>query len=306
MELPTWLDDEVPLLDPTALPRIATRRDAHAHGHSDRVIARRVASRRWCRLLPGVYLTQPPPSASDRLFAAVLRGGPGAIASGAAALHAYGFRTVGTPQRELVLVRDGNGVRSFGRVTFRHTARLPSPILRPGPPLAPVERAVADHARSLRCLDDVRAVVAEAVQRGFCAIDAIAEELHAGRRNGGALLGRAVHEVTLGAASAPEARAASLLRAARVPAEQNAAVIVGARRYVADFLWRGLWAILEIDSRDYHFSPRDWQATRRRHAELETAGYSVIHVDPSELRDADDFLRRVRRWLTACRRAQRS
>jgi len=102
MEFPAWLDDEVPLLDPTALPRIVTRRDAHAHGHSDRVIARRVASRRWCRLLPGVYLTQPPPTASDRLYAAVLRGGPGAIASGAAALHAYGLRTVGTPQRELV------------------------------------------------------------------------------------------------------------------------------------------------------------------------------------------------------------
>ena len=307
MELPAWLDDEVPLLDQTALPRIVTRRDAHGHGHSDRVIARRLASQRWCRLLPGVYLTQPPPTASDRLYAAVLRGGPGAIASGAAALHAYGFRAVGAPQRELVLVRDGNGVRSFGRVTFRHTARLPAPTLRPGPPLAPVERAVADHARSLRCLDDVRAVVAEAVQRGFCAIGAIADELHSGQRNGSALLRRAVHEVTLGAASAPEARAASLLRAARVPAfEQNAAVIVGTRRYVADFLWRKLSAILEIDSRDYHFSPEDWQATLRRHAELETAGYSVIHVVPSELRDADDFIRRVRRWLTARCAARRS
>jgi len=159
---------------------------------------------------------------------------------------------------------------------------------------------VADHARSLRYLDDVRAVVAEAVQRGFCAIDAIADELHAGRRNGSALLRRAVHDVTLGAASAPEARAASLLRAAPAPAfEQNAAVIGGARRYVADFLWRELQAILEIDSRDYHFSPRDWQATLRRHAELETGGYSVIHIVPSELRDADDFIRRVRRWLTA-------
>jgi very-short-patch-repair endonuclease len=92
-----------------------------------------------------------------------------------------------------------------------------------------------------------------------------------------------------------------------VPAfEQNAAVIVGAACYVADFLWRELWAILEIDGRDYHFSPPEWQATLRRHAELETAGYSVIHVVPSQLRDADDFIRRVSRWLAARGRARRS
>ena len=76
--------------------------------------------------------------------------------------------------------------------------------------------------------------------------------------------------------------------------EQNAAVVVGARRYVADFLWRELWAILEIDSRDYHFAPREWQATLRRHAELETGGYSVIHVTPADLGDGDEFARRVK------------
>lgn len=307
MELPEWLDDAIPLRDPTALPRVLTRRDAHAFGHSDRVISRHVARRRWCRLLPGVYLTQPPPTALDRLHAAALRGGPGSVVSGGAALHAYGFRSVVQPRHELVLVAHGGGVRSFDRFRVRHTARLPAPALRPGPPLAPVERAVADHARSLRSLDDVRAVVAEAVQRGFCAIEAIAVELHAGRRNGSALLRRAVDEVTLGAASAPEARAASPLRAARVPAfEQNVPVTVGARRYVADFLWRELWAILEIDSRDYHFAPRDWQATLRRHAELETAGYSVIHVPPAELRDGDEFVQRVKQWLAGRRRARRS
>ena len=302
MELPEWLDDEVPLLDPAAAPRIMTRRRAHKNGYTDRVIARHIETRRWSRLLPGVYLTQPPPMPTDRLYAAALRGGPGAVLSGGAALYGHGLRAVGRPRYELVLVAAGSGVRSFGRVRVRHTARLPAPCLQPGPPLAPVERAVADHARSLLDIDDVRTVVAEAVQRGFCDVDSIAEELRAGRRNGSSLLRRAVREVADGAASAPEARAGTLLRAARVPPfEQNAPVVVGSRCYYADFLWRELWAILEIDSREYHFTPQDWKATLRRDAVLETAGYSVIHVVPSDLGDGDGFVDHVRRWLAARR-----
>ena len=300
MNLPEWLDDEMPLLDPTAPPRILTRRQAHEQGYSDRVIARHIETRRWHRLLPGVYLTHPPPIATDRLYAAALRGGPGAVLSGAAALYAHGLRAVGKPRYELVLVAAGSGVRSFGRVKVRHTARLPAPCLQPGPPLAPVERAVADHARSLLDVDDVRAIVAEAVQRGFCDVESIAVELQEGRRNGSSLLRRAVREVAAGAASAPEARAGTLLRAARVPPfEQNARVVVGSRDYFADFLWRELRAILEIDSREYHFAPQDWQATLRRDAALETAGYSVIHVVPSDLRDSAEFVRRVRQWLAS-------
>ena len=213
VELPEWLDDEVPLLDPAAAPRIMTRRRAHKNGYTDRVIARHIETRRWSRLLPGVYLTQPPPMPTDRLYAAALRGGPGAVLSGGAALYGHGLRAVGRPRYELVLVAAGSGVRSFGRVRVRHTARLPAPCLQPGPPLAPVERAVADHARSLLDIDDVRTVVAEAVQRGFCDVDSIAEELRAGRRNGSSLLRCAVGEVSDGAASAPEAPAGALLRA---------------------------------------------------------------------------------------------
>ena len=154
--------------------------------------------------------------------------------------------------------------------------------------------------RSLLDIDDVRTVVAEAVQRGFCDVDSIAEELRAGRRNGSSLLRRAVREVADGAASAPEARAGRCCeRRESPPFEQNAPVVVGSRCYFADFLWRELWAILEIDSREYHFAPQDWQATLRRDAALETAGYSVIHVVPSDLRDGAEFVRRVRQWLAS-------
>jgi hypothetical protein len=44
MELPAWLDDEVPLLDPTALPRVATMVPPAARGLPDAAAADRIRS----------------------------------------------------------------------------------------------------------------------------------------------------------------------------------------------------------------------------------------------------------------------
>jgi very-short-patch-repair endonuclease len=105
-------------------------------------------------------------------------------------------------------------------------------------------------------------------------------------------------EITAGARSAPEARAANALKRARLgPFEQNASV----GRYIVDFLWRELRAVLEVDSIEYHFDARDWAGTLSRHRELETLGYSVIHIRPSELVDESRFVDSIRRWLAARR-----
>jgi very-short-patch-repair endonuclease len=302
MEVPDWLDELAPLFDPTAPPRVVTLAEAAVLGFPFHVVRRRVHRGRWIRLAPGVYCTDPPAGRADHLRAATKHGGPGAVVSGAAALAEFGFRTAPQPARELVLVPAAAGARSCGRIVVRRTARLPGAAARPGPAVAPAARAVVDHARTLPNLDDVRAVVAEAVQREFCNVDELWEEVAAGARNGRALVRQAVHEVTAGARSAPEARAARLVKSAGLgPFRQNAPIRVRGRRYVADFLWPDLAAILEIDSVEHHFQRLDWQRTLARHFELEAGGYSVTHLPPSALRDGAAFIRLVQDWLKARR-----
>ena len=294
------LDELVPLIDPTALPRVLTRAGALGRGMTPRMIDHRVARGRWRRVLPRTYLTVDTLTWSDRPAAAIAFAGAGALLSGAAVLHDAGLRSVARPARLLVLVPRANRVRSTSWVRIRRTHRLPDPDLVPGPPRVPIARAVADHALTLRRIDDVRTVVAEAVRRRLSTVDEIAAELDAGPRNGSALLRQAVDEVGAGAWSAPEARAARLLRrAGGPPFEQNARIeLPGGAYYVADFLWRDLWAVLEIDSAEHHLDPADWSATMDRHLGLETAGFSVAHRPPSAVNTYPvRFVRDITAWL---------
>jgi hypothetical protein len=305
MDLPVWLDDLVPLLDPTAPPRVLTLREAESLGYPFHVVRRRVRRGRWQRLAPGVYCTTPPAGRIDHLTAAVKHGGTGAVVSGTAALYEYGVRAAPLPRRELLLVPLDSGARSHGRIVVRRTPNLTTPCARPGPALAPIARATVDHARLLARLDDVRAVVAEVVQRGLVNVEQLWAEVELGARNGRALVRRAVLEVTAGSRSAPEAQAACLLTAAGLgPYEQNPLLVIAGKEYYPDFLWRSLRAILEIDSFEHHFLPKDWQGTLERHFKLEAAGYSVIHVPPSALADGAAFVAQVRVWLEARRRDQ--
>lgn len=298
------LDDLVPLRDPTALPRVLSRDAALDRGLPAHVVDYRIRSGRWLRLLPRTYVTAPPATWPDRLSAAIAFAGDGAMLSGAAVLHERGMRSVRRPGHILVLVPSGSGVRSVRWVRTRRTRRLPEVDQQPGPPCASVARALADYALARSDLDGVRAVVAEAGRRELCALDELAAELRAGPRNGSAHLRQALMEVTAGAWSAPEARAATLLRRSGAPAfEQNARIEVADRILIADFLWRQLRAVLEIDSVEHHFAPTAWRSTMDRHLVLETAGYSVIHRPPSAVRlEPDRFVRDIAHWLAARRR----
>ncbi len=53
---------------------------------------------------------------------------------------------------------------------------------------------------------------------------------------------------------------------------------------VADLLWRALRAIIEIDSREFHFDEAGWKTTMTRHNELTALGYAVTHYPPSYVR----------------------
>lgn len=303
---PHRLDELVPLLDSTAPPRVVSRADLIARGYSRRAIDHRVAVGRWRRILPRTYLTSDTLTWPDRLTAAVTFAGEGAILTAAAALADTGLRCVDRPQTISVLVPQTTRVLSRDWVHVSRTARMPQQALFPGPPRAVASRAVGDLARRLRRLDDVRALVAESVRRRHCTVSELVSELAAGPRRGSANFSTAIEEVRRGAWSAPEARAARILTRSTVPPfEQNARIdIQGGRFVVVDFLWRELWAVLEIDSLEHHFAPADLDATMSRHLLLETLGYSVVHRSPAAIaKDPSTFVRGISAWLASRSRA---
>jgi hypothetical protein len=86
-----------------------------------------------------------------------------------------------------VLVPVGRQRVSAGFARLHRTARMPVRTSSAGPlRLTLVPRAVADTARQLTELRDVRAVVADAVQLGRCTVSQLADELRAGPVRGSA------------------------------------------------------------------------------------------------------------------------
>jgi very-short-patch-repair endonuclease len=275
------MDDWLPPL-PDETPRVLTRADAARLGYSANAIEHRLRTGQWRRVLPRTFLTSDTFTWRDRCRAALAFAGPDALLSGAAALADTGLTAARRPETILVLVPPDRWVRSTDWVRIHRTSRFPERALRPGPACAPVARAVADLARERRRLDDVRALVAEVVRREHCTIDELIAELASGRRNDSGHLRKAIEEVAGGAWSAPEARAARLLRAARVPPfKQNVRIdLPDGKWFYVDFLWKALRAVLEIDSDQHHALPADADATDEKDIILETMGFSVVHRRP--------------------------
>jgi very-short-patch-repair endonuclease len=206
---------------------------------------------------------------------------------------------IAQPSAVLVLVPPHNRVRSTAWVTVRRTFRPVNLETWIGPRRADVARATADYALSLVRISDVRTVVARVVRDQYCTVDELRTQLESGPRRGSALLRQALDEVSVGAASAPEAEAARVLRRAGLTGfEQNVPILLpDGTTFVADFLWPHVRAILEIDSREFHLDPADWEHTLQRHLRLTTHGYSVVHRPPSALRDERGFAREIAAWL---------
>jgi very-short-patch-repair endonuclease len=170
-----------------------------------------------------------------------------------------------------------------------------------------VARAVTDTALATDDERAVRALVSSAVQRRLCSPDRLLAELSTAPRQGSKSLRVALADVVAGARSIAEAEARDLLCARRMipPFDINAAVRDrdGVVVAVADFLWRQLRAVVEIDSREFHFDEVSWKATMARHNRLTRLGYAVAHYPPSEVRRRGPaWAAEVEAWLVERRR----
>ena len=241
----------------------------------------------WQTLLPGVYLAvSGVPSLSQKEMAALLYAGPGSLITGPTALMHHSIRSGSAVDIIDMLVPVGRQRLSTGFARLHRTARMPVRASSIGPVrLALVPRAVADTARQLTELREVRAVVADAVQLGRCTVASWPRSSGPGLSK--ARVFRSVlAEVADGIRSTAEGDLRDLIGTARLPMPLFNPSLYEGDLFLGkpDGWWPDAGVAGEVDSRAWHLSPEDWDRTRRRHDLMAAAGIIVLHFSPRELR----------------------
>lgn len=243
----------------------------------------------WQRLAPGILLLHNGPvTRDDRRRAAVLHGGPGAVITGLDALALHGMERMPSPSGPVHTLIPADRRRSgAGRVLIERTDRLPVPA--PGRwPLAPIPRAALDATRRLSDRGQVRATLAEVVQRGRTKPVELIHELVAGSDRGSALPRAVLAEIADGVRSAAEAQARDLVRRSGLSVPWWNPKIYrrdGTFLTMPDAWFDDVGMAWEIDSTEWHLDPADHAETLRRHSAMRREGVLVVHTLPSALRD---------------------
>jgi len=186
---------------------VASRGQLLALGMNDRAMQYRLRpDGPWQALLPGIYLAVTgTPTFEQKEMAALLYAGPESLITGRAALWHHGIGSGWPPPDVIDVLLPAERQRvDVNFVRLHRTSRLPSPATAVAAGnaaaagtaaaagaspvrLAPAPRAVADAAWQLTSLDDVRAVVADALSSGRCTLDELTAELNEGPIRGSAL-----------------------------------------------------------------------------------------------------------------------
>ncbi|MEV0050739.1 hypothetical protein AB0H34_09635 [Saccharopolyspora shandongensis] len=269
--------------------KIITARELDILGVPRQTVHRR-ASRDgpWTRLLPGVLLlSNGTPTTRQRLESALRYAGEGAQLTGLPAADLHGLQRLPPFSAVHVLIPEARKRASTRYVVVERTSRLPAPQIRAGFPAAPLARAVLDAARRLTDIDQIRALLAEPVQRGLVDPSVLAEELDSGSGRGTARCRVVLREMLANVHSPAEGWAYRLLQQSDLPQMQwNVRILdsTGKLLGVPDGWFDDAALAWQIDSLEYHLSPADYQLTVRRHTAMTAAGIVVVHTLPSQLR----------------------
>ena len=149
-----------------------------------------------------------------------------------------------------------------------------------------VPRAVADALAGLPPLADARTIVASAVQQRLCTVAQLAGELGQRHRGRDALLrsrpgrGRGRRQVRPGGRPAGPDH----LGWPALPL-YNPRLFLNGTFLASPDAWCAESAVaVEVDSRQWHLLPEDWERTMSRHRRMIAAGIFVIHLSPAQLR----------------------
>lgn len=260
----------------------------------------------WQRMLPGVVLmSSGTPTRRQRLVAALKYARAGAVLTGTAALRLYGVPSAASGSKIEVLIPHRRRRLSVGDVAIMRCRRMPTHRWRDGLPCAPPARAVIDATRRMRNIDEVRDLIAAAVQGNVCTIGALGIELGKAHPGGTRLPRLVLREVAAGIRSVAEAKARAMIQGSDLPQPVwNSDLYDHEGRWIArpDGVWEDLGVVLEIDSLTWHLSPAAYRATQARQRRMAKLGLLVIPVAPSDVStDEAAFLDTLRDALAAAR-----
>ena len=227
------------------------------------------------------------PTTLQQEMAALLYAGPGSMITGPAALRSHHIRTELTDAVD-VLIPAARRRHDTAFVRLHRTTRMPVRIWEAGPVRYVMPpRAVADAVRALTSLRDVRAVVADAIQRRRCTIEDLITELEAGPNAGSVLFREALADVADGIRSAAEGDLRDLLARSGLPMPLfNPSLYDDGGIFIArpDAWWPGLGIAVEVDSREWHMSPEDHATTLARGRRMAKYQIVVLRFTPRQIR----------------------
>jgi hypothetical protein len=285
---------------------VITRQQALAVGLTGHALQHRLrCGGPWRSLLPGVYIAATgTPTIPQQEMAAMLYAGKASVITGLSALRQHRIRG---PATEVIDVLIPASRRRQGQdfVRLHRTTRMPKRIWQFGLlHYAPPARAVADTVRALTSLRDVRAIVADAVQRGKCAVPDLLTELNKGPNAGSALFREALTDVVGGIRSTAEGDLKDLLRMSGLPMPLFNAMVFAGETFVAqpDAWWPEFGVAVEVDSREWHMSPHDHARTLERQRRMGKYGIIVLPFTPKQIRSGSaEVLATIRAALDSAR-----
>lgn len=242
----------------------------------------------WQRMHPGVVLLHNgPPTRDQQLTAALLRAGPEAVVTGAEACRRHGL-----PAPEIHLLVPGT-TRGSGTLVLERASPMPPSIIVGGFPLVSTDRAVVDACRHLRSPDEATALIAAAIQKGHCTPESLSAEARTNRY--GTKLVRTVLKDLGRAESVAERDARRLSRKIRLTTPHWNVTLADADGLMIgkpDAWFDDVGLAWEIDSKAFHYGPRDYERTLARNSRYAAAGILVVQTLPNRLRDHPDQVAR--------------
>lgn len=260
---------------------VISAREASRLGLTRGQVGVRVRTGEWEQVRRGVYrIAGSPRGPLSNLRAAVLAGGPGAMASHLSAAWLWNFAD--EPSSPALTIPHGR-TRSVPGVRVARS-RIPARVVvRKGIPCTDPVRTIVDCATSAtgRDLDDlIDRALARRTVRTDDLIRVAEDRLVFGRHPGRSILGGRLAARGVTGAPAPsvlESRMARLLAGAALPAPVAELVWGPQRRYRLDYAYADLKLAVEVDGHAFHFTPEQQRWDNRRSNALTSAGWTVLH-----------------------------
>jgi hypothetical protein len=271
---------------------------------------RRRLERHWRLILPRVVsASYDAPDPHQRIVAAALYGGSGAVVTSTAAAAWHGITAADGARVVHLEVPCPRDPRGAGFVLVRRTTRPDHRAWPRGPALiASPARAVATAAADAGHRDRALAIVLEALERRIITPGALRHEIESGPRVGSALARAALQEAESGAWSVPEVDLGGLIDASGVlpPGWANPELISadGVRLPCPDYWFDDVALAVQVHSRRFHSGALDWEQTVMSDGVYAEYGVITVAVTPVAIRRGPDQVRRrlERAYLAALTR----